>query len=87
MPNNGLIFQTSAIEWHLKSTLNSATGAGSGTLAKSHSATAITQWVPNAINVNTGIYLEVSSSDDGAGGVAWQAKYDGAGAPAGGLGL
>ena len=84
MPNNGLIFQTSAIEWHLKSTLNSATGAGSGTLAKSHSATAITQWVPNAINVNTGIYLEVSSTDDGAGGVAWQAKYDGAGAPAGG---
>jgi hypothetical protein len=84
MPNNGIIFKTTAIEWHVKSTLNSATGAGSGTLAKSHSATAITQWVPNAINVNTGIYLEVSSSDDGAGTVAWQAKYDGAGAPAGG---
>lgn len=84
MPNNGLIFKTDAIEWRLKSTLNSATGAGSGTLAKGHTAYAYTEWVPNAINVNQGIYLEVSSTDDGSGGVAWQAKYDGPNAPAGG---
>ena len=83
MPNNGLIFQTAAIEWKLESTAT-AIGGGSGTLAKSHTANASTQYVPNAINVNTGIYLEVSSSDDGAGTVAWQAKYDGPGAPFGG---
>jgi hypothetical protein len=84
MPNNGLLWDPEAIEWNLTSTLNSASGSGSGTLAKSHSANAQTEWVPNAINVNTGIYLEVSSSDDGAGTTAWQAKYDGPGAPFGG---
>ena len=83
MPNNGLIFATDAIEYKLESTV-SATGSGSGTLAKSHTANAQTQYVPNAINVNTGIYLEVSSSDDGAGTTAWQVKYDGPGAPFGG---
>jgi hypothetical protein len=84
MPNNGIIFKTDAIEFRLQSTMNSASGAGSGTLAKSHSAYAQTEWIPNAINVNVGIYLEVSSSDDGSGGLAWQAKYDGPGAPFGG---
>ncbi len=84
MPNNGLLFDAEAIEWNLTSTMNSASGSGSGTLAKSHSANARTEWVPNAINVNTGIYLEVSSSDNGTGTTAWQAKYDGPGAPFGG---
>lgn len=84
MPNNGLIFETGAIEFRLQSTLNSASGTGVGTLAKSHIAHAETSWVPNSINVNQGIYLEVSSSDDGAGTTVWQAKYDGPGAPFGG---
>lgn len=84
MPNNGLIFSTDSLEYRLESHLVSATGSGSGTLAKGHTATAYTEYVPNSVNVLQGIFLQVSSSDDGAGTTSWQAKYDGVGAPAGG---
>ena len=83
MPNNGIVFQTEAFEWTLSSTV-SASGSGSGTLAQSHSAHAETDWVPDALTVLTGISLDVSSSDDGAGTTVWSVTYDGPGAPFGG---
>lgn len=85
MPNNGLVFKCDVLEYKVSSTLNSASGSAStsSTFSKSHSAHGYTQWIPNSVNINTGIDLYVSSADDGFGNYTWEATYTGPGAVAG----
>jgi len=82
MPNNGRIIDWAALELRCASDASvSSSGVGSATYG--HQASAATNWIVNAIDVEDGIQLTSSSSFNGTTG-SWQVTYNGPGAPFGG---
>lgn len=79
MPVNGLVWSCETLRLFVES---SATGShtGDGTGSYGHSASLVTQWTPDAIDVYDGFSLGLSGASNGN---SWAVTYTGPGAPLG----